>query len=295
MLAARNLRPQGLSHRLATPSKCWNSARLAIAASPEPAQEEKGRSTVIQEWWFLIPAALFGSAAWNFLRARAKEKVRNCRESRLKMEGIEGNQIYDVCSTESLDSLEFRKVVCKGVYDENNSILVHKYLRIKSGNWMNGYNLLTPLNPIPGDPQSIQSPILVNRGWVPLSWGNKALGVESNSSRLPPTPVEFVGVISKGERPNKLWRSNNPAKFEWFTADVPSIARACGLPETTLHVVEIDVSSNINTRKPPPFAFLSREVKGIYLSQLEHERYSSLGFFGGCAAMAKGLKKFGKL
>lgn len=320
MLAARNLRPQRLSHRVAAPAKCWKFSRGAVATSAEAAQEEKCRSTLLQKWWFLIPAALFGSAAWNFLRARAKEKVRNGRESRLKMKGIKGNEIYSVCSSESLDSVEFRKVVCKGVYDENNSILVHKYLRINSGEWINGYNLLTPLIPIPGDPRSIQSPILVNRGWVPMSWGNKELEIESNSSSSSPTspqgqkvvtcnslltsyqhqmdditPVEFVGVISKGERPNRLWRSNDPAKSEWFTVDVPSVARACGLPETTIHVVEIDLSSKINTRKPPPFAFLSREVKGIYLSQLEHERYSSLGFFKGCAAMAIGLKRFGKL
>lgn len=89
--------------------------------------------------------------------------------------------------------------------------------------------------------------------------------------------VKFVGVISKGERPNKVWRSNNAAKSEWFTVDVPSISRACGLPETTLHVVEIDSSEERNTRKPYPFAFLRTEVKEIYSSQLEYARYSGLG------------------
>lgn len=139
---------------------------------------------------------------------------------------------------------------------------------------------------------SIQSAILVNRGWVPLAWGKQALGREVASSphyhtinlkllllmwSVQEESVELVGVISKGERPNTLWRSNNPAKSEWFTVDVPSLAHACGLPETTLHVVEIDSSSKMNTRKPYPFAFLACQVKEIYLSQLEHARYSALG------------------
>lgn len=89
--------------------------------------------------------------------------------------------------------------------------------------------------------------------------------------------VQFVGVISKGEKPNKVWRRNNPSNSKWFTVDVPSLATACGLPETTLHVVEIDLSREMNTRKPAPFPSLRGQVKGIYLSQLEYERYSRLG------------------
>lgn len=76
-----------------------------------------------------------------------------------------------------------------------------------------------------------------------------------------------------------MWRSNNAAKSKWFTVDVPAIARACGLPETTLHVVEIDSSEKRNMRKPYPFAFLRTEVKEIYMSQLEYARYSALGYY----------------
>ncbi|XP_047973543.1 surfeit locus protein 1-like [Salvia hispanica] len=272
MIGARNLRWFGLRRRLSTSPNSATSSH----------SQEKWR---LEEWWILIPTGLFGVAAWNFFRARAKEKVHKYREGRLKLEALQGNRIYT--ERQSLDSVEFRRVVCRGVYDHKNSILVHKYIKINSGYWKYGYNLLTPLHPIPNDPQSIQSAILVNRGWVPLAWGKQALGREEES-------VELVGVISKGERPNTLWRSNNPAKSEWFTVDVPSLAHACGLPETTLHVVEIDSSSKMNTRKPYPFAFLACQVKEIYLSQLEHARYSALGFFSGCSAMAAGLKKFGK-
>lgn len=144
-------------------------------------ESEKWR---LEEWWILIPTGLFGVAAWNFFRARAKvnpilifililtlilichvkyiliketflglvqEKVHKYREGRLKLEALQGNRIYT--ERQSLDSVEFRRVVCRGVYDHKNSILVHKYIKINSGYWKYGYNLLTPLHPIPNDPQ----------------------------------------------------------------------------------------------------------------------------------------------
>lgn len=71
------------------------------------------------------------------------------RQSRLEMEPLKGNEI--VSSTGNLDSLDFRVVLCKGVYDEKKSILVHRHLKRSTGETENGYNLITPLIPVPGD------------------------------------------------------------------------------------------------------------------------------------------------
>ncbi|KAK4395727.1 Surfeit locus protein 1 [Sesamum angolense] len=75
----------------------------------------------------------------------------------------------------NFDSLEFRRVQCKGVFDEKKSIYIGPRSRSISGVTENGYYLITPLIPVPGDPESIKSPILVNRGWVPRSWRDKAI------------------------------------------------------------------------------------------------------------------------
>lgn len=78
-----------------------------------------------------------------------QEKVHDYRKSRLELGALNGST--DICS--AAENLEFRRVECEGVYDEKNSILVHKYLKRKSGERINGYNLLTPLIPIPDDPR----------------------------------------------------------------------------------------------------------------------------------------------
>jgi surfeit locus 1 family protein len=44
--------------------------------------------------------------------------------------------------------LEFRKVVCKGVFDDKNSIYVGPRSRSISGVTENGYYVITPLMPV---------------------------------------------------------------------------------------------------------------------------------------------------
>lgn len=73
------------------------------------------------------------------------------RQSRLNSESLTGNEI--VPSNGSLDFLEFRKVQCKGVFDEKKSIYVGPRSRSISGVTENGYYIITPLMPIPGDPE----------------------------------------------------------------------------------------------------------------------------------------------
>lgn len=72
------------------------------------------------------------------------------RQSRLGIEPLNGNEI--VASSRSLDSLEFRRVKFKGIFDEKKSIYIGPRSRSISGVTENGYYLVTPLIPIPGDP-----------------------------------------------------------------------------------------------------------------------------------------------
>ena len=49
------------------------------------------------------------------------------------------------------DALEFRRVSCKGVFDEQKSIYLGPRSRSISGVTENGFSVITPLMPIPGD------------------------------------------------------------------------------------------------------------------------------------------------
>lgn len=52
-------------------------------------------------------------------------------------------------SSEILDTLEFRRVVCKGFFDYERSIYIGPRSRSISGVTENGYYVITPLMPIP--------------------------------------------------------------------------------------------------------------------------------------------------
>lgn len=69
------------------------------------------------------------------------------RQNRLGMEPLQCNEITP--SSASLDSLEFRRVQCKGVFDEEKTINVGPRSRSISGVSENGYYLVTPFKPIP--------------------------------------------------------------------------------------------------------------------------------------------------
>lgn len=55
--------------------------------------------------------------------------------------------------TEDFKSQEFRRVICQGVFDDQRSIYVGPRSRSISGVTENGYYVITPLMPIPNNPQ----------------------------------------------------------------------------------------------------------------------------------------------
>lgn len=71
------------------------------------------------------------------------------RQKRLEMEPLKMNNLFQ--SSKELDSLEFRKLLCKGVFDEEKSVYVGPRSRSISGVTENGYYVITPLMPIPND------------------------------------------------------------------------------------------------------------------------------------------------
>ncbi|KAK4436908.1 Surfeit locus protein 1 [Sesamum alatum] len=279
---ARNLR-QRVNPEI--PSKCVPQSSLISTSAqtafsvPQQEQEKRGRSIWSKLLLFVPGAITFGLGTWQIFRRQEKIKMLEYRQSRLGTEPLKGNEI--VPSSGNFDSLEFRRVQCKGVFDEKKSIYIGPRSRSISGVTENGYYLITPLIPVPGNPESIQSPILVNRGWVPRSWRDKAIdasedeplsssssttGQESAkaswwhfwSAKQEPLeehapsiiPVDVIGVIRGSEKPSIFVPANDPNASQWFYVDVPAIAGACGLPENTLYIE--DINENVNPSSPYP-------------------------------------------
>ncbi|KZV21734.1 Surfeit locus 1 cytochrome c oxidase biogenesis protein isoform 1 [Dorcoceras hygrometricum] len=281
MAALRNLRCRvgpAVSFKWAPHLSLYSTSAAAVSVH-NVEQEKKGRSTWSKLFLFIPGAITFGLGTWQIFRRQEKIKMLEFRQSRLGIEPLKGNQILP--SIGNPDSLEFRRIQCRGGFDDKKSIYVGPRSRSISGVTENGYYVITPLIPVRGDLESLQSPVLVNRGWVPRSWRDKALDVLeddtlSNSSSTPskeiakiswwqfwsskPKSVEghdaavitvqVLGVIRGSEKPSIFVPPNDPSTSQWFYVDVPAIAQACGLPEKTLYIEAIN--DNIKASSPYP-------------------------------------------
>ncbi|XP_073024216.1 surfeit locus protein 1-like [Primulina eburnea] len=278
---ARNMRRRvgpAVNLKWAPQLSLYSTSAPAISA-PNVEQEKRARSIWSKLLLFIPGAITFGLGTWQIFRRQEKIKMLEFRQSRLGIEPLKGNQILS--STGNPDSLEFRRIQCRGVFDDKKSIYIGPRSRSISGVTENGYYLITPLIPVLGDVESLQSPVLVNRGWVPRSWRDKALHVPEDdrlsSSSSTPTKesakiswwqfwsnkpkkleehdaavitVEVVGVIRGSEKPSIFVPPNDPGNSQWFYVDVPAIAQACGLSEKTIYVEAIN--DNIKASSPYP-------------------------------------------
>ncbi|PON44683.1 Surfeit locus 1/Shy [Parasponia andersonii] len=255
------------------------------------------------KWLLFLPGAItFGLGTWQIFRRQDKVKMLEYRNKRLELEPLRWNSVFQ--PSEGLDSLQFRKVVCKGNFDEEKSIYVGPRSRSISGVTENGYYVITPLLPIPNDPDSVQSPILVNRGWVPRSWKEKFLedshdgaqhsrqethnvqetgrsswwkfwtkkpkDVEDHAPTIP--SVEVIGIVRGSEKPSIFVPANEPSSNQWFYVDIPAIARTCGLPENTIYIE--DINENVNPSNPYP---LPKDVNTLIQSSVtpqDHLNYT---------------------
>ncbi|GMH17531.1 hypothetical protein Nepgr_019372 [Nepenthes gracilis] len=242
--------------------------------------QEKQRGIWSKLLLFIPGAITFGLGTWQIFRRQDKIKMLDYRQKRLELEPV---KLDELSADENLDALEFRRVVCKGVFDEKKSIFVGPRSRSISGVTNNGYYVITPLVPVPGDPESVRSPVLVNRGWVPQSWRDNSLEVlhddkepvnvpststlqgdrspwwrswfkkkpEKNEEQAPvASHVEVIGVVRGSEKPTIFVPTNSPGSGQWFYVDVPAIINACGLPENTIYIE--DINENINPGHPYP-------------------------------------------
>ncbi|XP_077221355.1 surfeit locus protein 1-like isoform X2 [Tasmannia lanceolata] len=251
---------------------------LSSSSSSLPSQSQEKQSGRWSRWLLFIPGAItFGLGTWQIFRRQEKIEMVDYRKKRLELEPILLNSTFS--SNGDLGSLEFRRVICEGVFNESKSIYIGPRSRSISGVTENGYYVVTPLMPIANKSDSVQLPILVNRGWVPRSWRNKSLGdlqdgekpsdipspdVGENEgsswwrfwSKKPKdqepsiTPVKVIGVVRGSEKPSIFVPANDPSSGQWFFVDVPEIARATGLAENTIYIE--DINDNVSASQPYP-------------------------------------------
>ncbi|KAG8366918.1 hypothetical protein BUALT_Bualt16G0017900 [Buddleja alternifolia] len=284
----------------------FSTSAPAVSTASQP-QEERGRRSTWSKLLLFIPGAItFGLGTWQIFRRQEKIKMLEYRQSRLEIEPLKGNELLP--SSGNLDSLEYRRVKFKGVFDDKKSIYVGPRSRSISGVTENGYYLITPLIPVPGDPESAQSPILVNRGWVPRSWRDKALHSSEDdkepSSNSPTnaqesekiswwrfwskkpvleehheaiTPVEVIGVIRDSEKPSIFVPANDPNNSQWFYVDVPALARACELPKETVYIE--DINDNINPSNPYPIPKDANTLIRSSVMPQDHLNYTMTWYF----------------
>ncbi|EAY88926.1 hypothetical protein OsI_10411 [Oryza sativa Indica Group] len=257
------------------------------AATPPPPGAGKEAGAWSKLFLFAPGAITFGLGSWQLFRRQEKIEMLDYRTRRLEMEPIAWNQMAPSDLSAGVDPAtpEFRRIVCEGDFDEERSVFVGPRSRSISGVTENGYYVVTPLIPRPSEHGSSWPPILVNRGWVPRDWRDKNVqdhqGVRevpeykeadkktdgkgswwkfwSNSKEPEQSceiekpvkpPVRVLGVIRGSEKPSIFVPANEPSVGQWFYVDVPMIARACGLPENTIYIE--DINEDVSPTNPYP-------------------------------------------
>ncbi|KAH7653927.1 surfeit locus 1 family protein [Dioscorea alata] len=281
-----------LSSIARNPAPCSPFSPFSSASSQPLASEsqDKERGGWAKLFLFLPGAITFGLGTWQLFRRQEKMEMLDYRKKRLEMEPILWNKLKSCSGSDLDDSLEFRKVLCEGVFDEEKSVYIGPRSRSISGVTENGYYVITPLFPTPNQSDSVQLPVLVNRGWVPRGWRDKDAhnsqdfekakmdkksdfeNIEeapwwkfwskkhtvSKNEEPVVTPIRVIGVVRGSEKPSIFVPANDPDSGQWFYVDVPMIACASGLPEDTLYIE--DINENVNPTHPYP---LPKDVNSL--------------------------------
>jgi surfeit locus 1 family protein len=130
---------------------------------------------------------------------------------------------------------EYRHVQVRGTWLNGKQTLVWTATDEGSGFWV-----MTPLRRDDG------SIVLVNRGFVPPEW----CGRNGMCDAGPRGEVTVTGLLRMSEPPGFL-RHNDPAHDNWYTRDVPAIAKARGLTRVAPYFVDEDADSESGVAHAP--------------------------------------------
>jgi surfeit locus 1 family protein len=119
---------------------------------------------------------------------------------------------------------EYRRVVARGDWVEDRSVLVQAVTELGGGYWV-----MTLLARDDG------TTVLVNRGFVPADKRDPA-------SWRPPSPgsVTVMGLLRMSEPGGGFLRANDPAANRWFSRDVAAIAALLGLAKVAPYFIDAE-------------------------------------------------------
>jgi surfeit locus 1 family protein len=124
----------------------------------------------------------------------------------------------------SANADEYRRVMARGDWLEDRSVLVQAVTELGGGYWV-----MTPLARDDG------TTVLVNRGFVPADKQDPA------SWRLrAPGPVAVTGLLRMSEPGGAFLRANAPASNRWFSRDVAAIAASRGLTKVAPYFIDAE-------------------------------------------------------
>lgn len=130
---------------------------------------------------------------------------------------------------------EFRRVRASGTFRHDRETLVHGLAPgERPGAPRQGFYVVTPLVQPDG------STVLVNRGFVPSELRDAARRTAGQAEG----ETSVVGLLRASESRGLFVPENEPARGEWFTRDIPAIARAGDLSRVAPFLVEADATPN---------------------------------------------------
>ena len=119
---------------------------------------------------------------------------------------------------------EYRRVVARGEWLEDRSVLVQALTELGGGYWV-----VTPLARDDG------TTVLVNRGFVPADGRDPASWRPQG-----PGPVTVTGLLRMSEPGGGFLRANDPASNRWFSRDVAAISASRGLAEVAPYFIDAE-------------------------------------------------------
>ena len=123
-----------------------------------------------------------------------------------------------------------------GTYEVSGSFAhdLELYLFATGPNGSAGYHIYTPLIRLDG------SPVLINRGWVPV----RARNPETRTEGQIVGQVNVRGIARLSRLPGPFTPENNLATNNWYYADLTALAEAVGLPSLAGVILDADDHSN---------------------------------------------------
>ncbi|KAJ1739297.1 surf-like protein [Coemansia sp. RSA 989] len=177
---------------------------------------------------FTIPLAAFALGTWQVQRLKWKRALLDDINDRMHRRPI---PLPLRVSPDEIDRNEYRRVLVHGTFDHAAEMLVGP--RAMEGE--PGFLVVTPLVREDG------SRVLVNRGWIRRDLRAQSLRPDS----LPTEPVTLVAFVRKAPGQNSFTPLSSPQDNDWFSIDLPRMARFSRSQEVLLDAIQPESVSSI--------------------------------------------------